>query len=48
MGWVVQLAETFRRRHAFERQMGSILVVFGFPFLEFSSQIPFMFEKCLP
>ena len=24
--------------------MGSILVVFGFPFLEFSSQIPFMFE----
>ncbi len=24
--------------------MWSILVVFGFPFLEFSSQIPFMFE----
>ena len=24
--------------------MGSILVAFGFPFLEFSSQIPFMFE----
>ena len=24
--------------------MGSVLVVFGFPFLQFSSQIPFMFE----
>jgi hypothetical protein len=41
---VVQLAETFGRSHPLESQMGSILVVFGFPFLEFSSQIPFMFE----
>ena len=41
---MIQLAETFRRSHTLERQMGSILVVFGFPFLEFSSQIPFMFE----
>src|ERR1700733_8244875 len=41
---MIQLAEPFRRSHALERQMGSILVVFGFPFLEFSSQIPVMFE----
>lgn|ERR1022692_1057651 len=41
---MIQLAEPFRRSHALERQMGSIFVVFGFPFLEFSDQIPFMFE----
>jgi hypothetical protein len=45
---VVQLPETFRRSHSFESQMGSVLVIFGFPFLEFSSQIPFMFEMLSP
>src|ERR1700733_8018480 len=45
---MIQLAEPFRRSHALERQMGSIFVVFGFPFLEFSGQIPFIFETPSP
>ena len=39
-----QLAEAFGGSATFERQVGTILVVFLFPSLEFSGQIPFMFE----
>jgi len=41
---VIQLAETFRRSLSLEGKVRAILVVFGFPFLELSSKIPFMLE----
>ena len=40
----MEFANSFRRCFSFESEMWSILVVFGFPFLKFSSQISFMFE----
>lgn len=41
---MIQLAETFRRSLSLEGKVRAILVVFGFPFLELSSKIPFMLE----
>jgi hypothetical protein len=39
-----ELADSFRWRLPVKCKMGSVFVVFGFPSLQLSSKIPFMFE----
>jgi hypothetical protein len=42
--WMTEFANSFSRRHSLKCKRRSIFVVFGFPFPEFSSKIPFMLE----